>query len=73
MVAFGADSYIEVAAASLVLWRLGIEDHEYAEAVEQRIVRFIGWTFMILSTAVVFRSVSALARLLTHARQLAHT
>ena len=57
LVAFGADSYIEVAAASLVLWRLGIEDNEYAEAVEQRIIRFIGWTFIVLSAAVAFRSV----------------
>ena len=56
LVAFGADSYIEVAAASLVLWRLGIADEEYAEAVEQRIVRFIGWTFLVLSAAIVFRS-----------------
>ena len=39
LVAFGADSYIEVAAASLVFWRLGIEDSEYTEVVEQRIVR----------------------------------
>ena len=61
LVAFGADSYIEVAAASLVLWRLGIEDHEYAEVVEHRIVNFIGWTFLVLSVAVVFRSVWALA------------
>ena len=60
LVAFGADSYIEVAAASLVLWRLGIEDDEYAEVVEQRIVRFIGWTFLILSAAIVFRSAWAL-------------
>ena len=52
LVAFGADSYIEVAAASLVLWRLGISDTEYAEAVEHRIVRFIGWTFLVLSAAV---------------------
>ena len=61
LVAFGADSYIEVAAASLVLWRLGIEDHEYAEVVEHRIVRFIGWTFMALAAAIVFRSAWALA------------
>ena len=61
LVAFGADSYIEVAAASLVLWRLGIEDHDYAEAVEQRVVRFIGGTFLVLSAAIVFRSVWAVA------------
>lgn len=60
LVAFGADSYIEVAAASLVLWRLGIEDSEYAELVEGRIVRFIGWTFLVLSAAIVFRSAWAL-------------
>ena len=61
LVACGADSYIEVAAASIVLWRLGIDDHDYAEAVEHRIVRFIGWTFLALSAAVVFRSAWALA------------
>lgn len=61
LIAFGADSYIEVAAASLVLWRLGIEDSEYAETVERRIVRFIGWTFLVLSAAIVFRSVWSLA------------
>ena len=60
LVAFGADSYIEVAAASLVLWRLGIKDDEFAEVVEQRIVRFIGWTFLVLSAAIVFRSAWAL-------------
>ncbi len=61
LVSFGADSYIEVAAASLVLWRLGIEDHEYAETVEHRVVRIIGWTFMVLSAAIISSSVWALA------------
>ncbi len=56
LVAFGADSYIEVVAASLVLWRLGIEDSERAESVEQWVVRFIGWTFLALSAAIAFRS-----------------
>ena len=60
LVFFGADSYIEVAAASLVLWRLGIEDDERAERVEQRVVRFIGWTFLALSAAIVFQSSWAL-------------
>ena len=40
LVAFGADSYLEVAAASLVLWRVGIRDEEYAERIEGRVVRF---------------------------------
>ena len=34
LVFYGADSCIEVAAASLVLWRVGIQDDEYAQAVE---------------------------------------
>ena len=56
LVAFGADSYLEVAAAAAVLWRLGIKDSEHAEIVEQRAVRFIGWTFLALSAAIVFQS-----------------
>ena len=61
LVFFGADSCIEVAAASLVLWRVGIADAEYAEAVEQRVIRFIGWTFIALSTAIVLQSAWALS------------
>lgn len=60
LVAFGADSYPEVAAASLVLWRVGIRDEEYAERIENRVVRFIGWTFIILTAAIVFQSSWAL-------------
>ena len=61
LVAFGADSYIEVAAASLVLWRLSIGDSEFAELVERRVVRFIGWTFLVLCAAILFQSGSSLA------------
>lgn len=60
LVAFGADSYLEVAAASLVLWRVGIRDEEYAERIENRVVKFIGWTFIILTAAIVFQSSWAL-------------
>ena len=62
LIFFGSDSCIEVAAASLVLWRVGIEDGEYAEAVEQRVIRFIGWTFIALSTAIVLQSTWALSQ-----------
>ena len=62
LVFFGADSCIEVAAAALVLWRVGITDGEYAEAVEQRVVRFIGWTFIALSSAIVLQSSWALSQ-----------
>jgi divalent metal cation (Fe/Co/Zn/Cd) transporter len=60
LIAFGADSYLEVAAASAVLWRLLIADEERGERVEQRAMRFIGWTFLALSAAIVFQASVAL-------------
>ena len=56
LVAFGADSYIEVSAASVVLWRLGIEDPERGEEAEHKAMRFIGCTFILLAAAVVAQS-----------------
>ena len=60
LLAFGADSYLEVLAAGAVLWRLSYRDEEAGERAEQRAMRLIGWTFLILAAAVVFQSVSAL-------------
>jgi divalent metal cation (Fe/Co/Zn/Cd) transporter len=60
LIAFGADSYLEVAAASAVLWRLMITDEERGERAEQRAMRFIGWTFLALAAAIVFQATSAL-------------
>ena len=62
LVFFGADSCIEVAAACLVLWRVGIEDGEHAEVVERRVIRFIGWTFIALSCAIVLQSSWAISQ-----------
>lgn len=60
LIAFGADSYLEVAAAAAVLWRLSIEDPERGERAEANALRFIGWTFVLLSVAIVFQATSAL-------------
>ena len=59
--AFGADSYLEVAAASAVLWRLNIADPERGEAAERRAMRLIGWTFLALAGVIVYQAASALA------------
>ena len=59
--AFGADSYLEVAAASVVLWRINIADPERGEAAERRAMRLIGWTFLALAGVIIFQAVSALA------------
>ena len=61
LVAFGADSYLEVTAAAVVLWRLGISDPERGEAVEEKALRLIGWTFMALAVAILYQSSWALA------------
>lgn len=61
LLTFGADSYLEVAAASVVLWRLGFDDPEAGEEAEERAMRFVGWTFLVLAAAVVFQSVYSLA------------
>lgn len=61
LIAFGADSYLEVAAASAVLWRLLIADEERGERAEQRAMRFIGWTFLALAAAIVYQAAAALA------------
>jgi divalent metal cation (Fe/Co/Zn/Cd) transporter len=60
LLAFGADSYLEVAAASAVLGRVLIRDEERGETAERRAMRLIGWTFLLLAAAIVYQSVSSL-------------
>ena len=42
LIAFGADSYLEVAAAALVLWRLSATERSGADLIEERVRRFVG-------------------------------
>jgi len=60
LIAFGADSYIEVAAAAAVGWRLTYADDEAGERAEERVLRFVGWTFVALAAAVVVNSLVSL-------------
>jgi len=62
LVAFGGDSYLEVAAAGAVLWRLALGDGERGEDAERRARRFIGWSFIALALFVVYQALSALAQ-----------
>jgi divalent metal cation (Fe/Co/Zn/Cd) transporter len=54
---FGLDSVIELAAASVLLWRLRVEalgaDPERIEQTERRVLRFVGFTFMALAIYVL--------------------
>ena len=60
LIGFGLDSYIELAAAGALLWRLRVEargaDHERVERTERRVHRFIGGTFIALALYVVAQS-----------------
>lgn len=61
LVGFGADSYIEIIAATLVLWRMSEYHSERSEQTEEFVERFIGWTFLALALAIVVQSVINLA------------
>ncbi len=56
LVAFGADSYLEVLVAGAVLWRLSARDEEAGEQRERRVLRLIAVTFFALAAAVVIQA-----------------
>ena len=62
LVGFGVDSYVEVFAGSVILWRLGRERHgaEVSEAAERRAVRLIAITFLVLAVGVGVESIRKL-------------
>lgn len=61
LVGFGFDSVIELAAASVVLWRFSIDPSEEgghaAESAERTARRFVGFTFFALAAYVLLQSV----------------
>jgi divalent metal cation (Fe/Co/Zn/Cd) transporter len=65
LLGFGLDSVIEIAAASVLLWRLLVEvrsgDPERIERSERRVHRFIGLTFLLLALYVLTQSIITLA------------
>ncbi len=61
LLAFGADSYLEVLAAAAVIWRLSFRDQEAGERAEKPALRLIGATFLVLAAAVVFQASLTLA------------
>lgn len=57
LVGFGLDSYIEMAAAAALLWRLRVEARGASRAqvmgTERRVHRFVGATFLLLALYVL--------------------
>jgi divalent metal cation (Fe/Co/Zn/Cd) transporter len=62
LLAFGVDSYVEVFAGSVVLWRLAAERHgrDVSERAERRAVRLIAVTFFLLAAGVAAESTRTL-------------
>jgi len=61
LLGFGLDSIIECAAATALLWRLGVEaavrSPEVIETTERRVHQFIGATFLALAVYVLLQAV----------------
>jgi divalent metal cation (Fe/Co/Zn/Cd) transporter len=61
---FGLDSLIEVSAAGLMLWRLLLQwrgsDDAVVEASEDKVHRFVGFTFLLLALYIGWQSGTAL-------------
>ena len=74
LVGFGLDSIIELAAASVLLWRLSLESRgvpeDQLEHAEERVHRFVGLTFFLLAAYVVGQALWVLWTLSTPAESL---
>ena len=61
LVGFGLDSYIEVASAVVLIWRLRKQgDEEEEEQAERRAILVVGVTFIALALYVTYESVTKL-------------
>lgn len=62
LIGFGVDSFVESASATVLIWRLRVEQRspERAEHVEQRALWIIGVTFLALAALVGIESVRSL-------------
>ncbi len=61
LIGFGLDSFIEVTAAGILLWRLGLPDHDVrAERREATAHRVVGITFLLLATYIGAQAVYTL-------------
>ncbi len=63
LVGFGVDSYVEVFAGSVIVWRLARDrqGQELSERAERRAVRLIAITFLVLAVGVGVESIRKLA------------
>jgi divalent metal cation (Fe/Co/Zn/Cd) transporter len=61
LVGFGIDSFIETSSGGILLWRLRAEHGGHdAEKAEQRALKLVGVSFLLLAAYVAFDSIKAL-------------
>ena len=58
LIGFGVDSFVEVVAGGIIVWRLSKERHgeEISDAAERQAVKLIAATFFILSAGIAIES-----------------
>lgn len=62
LVGFGLDSFIEVTAAAILLWRIGLPDHDdRAIARERTARRVVGTTFIALAMYIIAQTAYVLS------------
>jgi divalent metal cation (Fe/Co/Zn/Cd) transporter len=58
LVGFGADSFIEVASGTIVLWRMEVDrDVARREGNEELALKLVGFSFLVLAGCLVFQSI----------------
>ncbi len=62
LIGFGVDSYVEVFAGAVILWRLSKEAHgqHVSEQAERRAVKLIAATFLFLAVGIAIESIRKL-------------
>ncbi|MDA2935186.1 cation transporter [Acidobacteria bacterium AH-259-D05] len=62
LIGFGLDSFVETFSGLVVLWRFRSEAQGQGEqtALESRALRYVGWSFFLLSTYIVVESIRKL-------------
>lgn len=62
LVGFGLDSFIEVTAAGVLLWRLGLPEHDEAVERRERLAHLVvGITFLVLAIYISVQAIYTLA------------
>lgn len=62
LISFGADSAIELTAATALLWRLHRDEISHREGAEMRSLRIVGACFFALAAFIILESTEALLR-----------